>query len=199
MFLGTSPIVLPRVQVGMHFDTTIWLRSVGTDTLDILRYFIFGADSVHFDAELTHVRLAPGDSAALSIRFAPLSIGDKEVQLEIAATEDAWLGTIRAIGIDTIRRGVEDRSLAPSASAIDIFPQPSAGATNIFVRSIHQPRRAEILDVLGRRIGLATEFSASGGGAWGARFDASTLASGRYMVRVAGEFSPPVSPLSVLH
>lgn len=122
--IDTSAIDFGEVELGDFRDTVLTFRNVGYGPLSIDNPRITGseADQYQLTAQAQWV-LQPGDSASLSIRFAPQSIFRKNAQLELTTNDsDVPLIVIRltGVGVTTLAAGFNDTVYARAQEFVEI-------------------------------------------------------------------------------
>jgi hypothetical protein len=122
--IDTSAIDFGEVELGDYRDTVISFKNIGYGPLRVENPRITGseADQYILTAQSSWA-LAPGDSASLSIRFAPQSVFRKNAQLELSTNDsDVPLIVIRltGVGVTTLAAGFSDTVYARAQEFVEI-------------------------------------------------------------------------------
>lgn len=82
--LSPAAIAFDSVRLGNVSRQTLTISNTGSDSLRISRIAVAGADSAHFSASPAAFVVSPGKNQAVTVTFAPGSVGRKSASLTIA-------------------------------------------------------------------------------------------------------------------
>lgn len=199
--LTVSPSVIDfgNVDTGSFKSVNAWLFNKGNALLSIASKAVTGglAFSVPLDKKL--ITIAPGDSAALFVTFAPKVAGQQSAVLNVSDGSEAPVsvdlkgnGTIPPLG------GVAIGS-ADAALSMDVLPNPVSGTASV---TFQVPGTADVSITLYDATGREVKRILNGErrtGQCDVSFSAADLPNGAYYLRLTTPVKTTTKTIEVLH